>query len=375
MEKIWHISGLAVTGLAGWALLFKVLFKPFFSALCYVVLPGGANGKPQRQPWRLEAGAFKTFARLGAILLGMTLAFPLARVQASPAPAKTRAPVIMVGDRLVDLAHGMGVIPAAMSVRCSLWPLCDQLKLSSQVLGCPGCLLKKKGAPLFRFAEKKGIRQVLIEKSSRFCIYKEDLDLEKIGTLAAEKGLEVRYVDFTRGLKPALEETAALLQCPGKAASLFGRYTKAMEKTAMKITGRAFPEKAVIIRGTYQVESGKTFLRVETPGGYADRFLLEPLGIRNVGDQVVPPGKVPAKGHITVRKLEGLIRAAPDALIIAGDTIAVQKAIHSQTGKIPGLAQVPALKHHAVYSLPGYVDASVLEYPLILRQWADVLAR
>ena len=67
-----------------------------------------------------------------------------------------KMPVIMLGDRLVDVAHSMGVVPEAMSVRCSLWPMCSGLQNAVQVLGCPSCLVKKKAAPMLDYIKKHG---------------------------------------------------------------------------------------------------------------------------------------------------------------------------------------------------------------------------
>ncbi|SMC39154.1 substrate-binding protein [Desulfocicer vacuolatum DSM 3385] len=307
-------------------------------------------------------------------LLAVALALPTPSAMASPSKVGEQIPVIMVGDRLVDAAHSLGVVPVAMVVRCSMWPMCDKLKSSVQVLGCPECLLKKKLDPLFKYGEKHGIKKVFIEKSMEFCAYKKGLDLEKIGDLAKAGGYEVSYVDFTQGLDHAVQGTAELIGQKNKAVPAMGKYRQAMEKTLKFIKNKTFVKNVVIIRGTYQAASGKTFLRIESPNGYADKFMLDPLGINNVGQLAVPQGKTPSKGHIQVRKLTGLIAAAPDAIIMTGDAQAVQKAIYRAVKKNPALAGVPALKGHALFSLPGYVDASVMEYPGVLKQWADFLA-
>jgi hypothetical protein len=296
-------------------------------------------------------------------------------VSASPAPAPRQMDVIMIGDRLVDVSHSLGVVPAAMSVRCSLWPLCKPLQSAVQVLGCPNCLTKKKAAPLLKFSQKQKIKRVLIEKSDPFCTYVPGLRLEKIASFLDSKGFDIQYVDFTQGLETAVRLTADLLGCVETADGVLADYTKAMEKSREKIAGQQFARTVVILRGTYQAATGKTFLRVEAPGGYADRFLLKPMGIENVGGKVVAAGKKPSKGHVAVRKLDGLIAAAPEAIVMTGDAIAVQKVLADAVNSNPSLAEVPAIKAHAIYSLPGYIDSSVVEYPLILRRWADALGR
>lgn len=317
-------------------------------------------------------------ARLAATaavtILTLCLALPLSSAMASPAKVAKPLPVIMIGDRLVDTAHSLGVVPSAMAVRCALWPLCDTLKSSVQVLGCPNCLLKKKAVPLFKYAKAHGIKQVLIEKSSQFCEYMPDLELEEIGALLKAKGYDVKYVDFSQGLEKAVNQIAELTGTKDKAVKAMENYLKEMDKTRAFIASNTFVKKVVIIRGTYQAGSGKTFLRIEAPQGYADKFLLDPLGVKNAGNLAVPKGKAVSKGHIQVRKLKGLIEAAPDAIIMTGDAMAVQKAICRAVKQTPALAEVPALRDHALFSLPGYVDGSVMEYPGILKQWADFLA-
>jgi hypothetical protein len=309
-----------------------------------------------------------------AAAVGLIVATPVRQATASPVPAPERADVIMIGDRLVDVAYNLGVVPAAMSVRCSLWPMCEHLKTAVQVLGCPKCLSKKKAAPLLKFAQQHGIKRILIEKSDPFCEYVPELKLEAIANLVESKGLEIDFIDFTRGLEDAVRQTATLFGRRDKADDVMARYTEAMEKTRAKMAGKQFPKKVVIISGTYQPTTGKAFLRIEVPGGYADRFLLQPMGIENIGNLILLEKKTPSKGHVAIRKLDGLVVAAPDAIVMTGDAVAVQKAIVKALKQNPALAQVPAIKAHAVYSLPGYVGASVIEYPQILRRWADLLS-
>ncbi len=284
-----------------------------------------------------------------------------------------KIPVIMIGDRLVDVAHSMGVVPEAMSVRCSLWPMCSGLQTAVQALGCPSCLGSKKAAPMLEYIEKHGKKTVLIEKSSSFCTYTPEVDLEKIETLLKDKGLDIKYVDFTKGLETAVKQTAELIGYPEKADKVIADYKENMNKTNERIQGKKFPSTAVILKGTYQADTGKSFVQIEVPGGYADRFILDKLGIKNTGDKMVPSNKKPSKGHITVRKLDNLADAAPEAIIMTGDIASVQKLVLKAVEKNSALKNVPAVKNMKMYGLTGYIDASVMEYPMILRKWADAL--
>jgi hypothetical protein len=57
------------------------------------------------------------------LILGLFLFIGLLQVWSGPAysgprPALEKIKVIIIGDRLVDIAYNLGVVPEAMSVRC-----------------------------------------------------------------------------------------------------------------------------------------------------------------------------------------------------------------------------------------------------------------
>jgi ABC-type hemin transport system substrate-binding protein len=89
---------------------------------------------------------------------------------------------------------------------------------------------------------------------------------------------------------------------------------------------------------------------------------------------MVSSGQKPVKGHIIIRKLDGLAVVAPDVIVMTGDSLAVQKALAEALKKNPALAEVPAIRDHAIFTLPGYIDAGVMEYPHILQRWVEVLS-
>lgn len=299
---------------------------------------------------------------------------------AAPAEAPKRAEVIILGDRVVDIAYNLGVLPAAMSVRCAMWPLCEQINNAAQVLGCPNCVLKKQAAPVLDFARKQGINRVIIEKHPVFCKYK-DVSPADAAPFLKDKGLVIEYVDFSDGLEKAVRRTAALLEGREKGDSLIKTYKKQMARTKKKLEGCSMDAEVVILNGVYQPASGRVMLRAEAPGGYADKFLLEPLGCVNKGAVFQSGDAKPSKGHYMLKKsrqgpvLKPLVAAAPDVIVMTGDAFAVQKAIADALQYTPELADVPAVKNNRIYSLPAYIDASVLEYPEILARWAQALGQ
>ena len=319
-----------------------------------------------------KSKAPKKVAILFIICLGLVLLFSRT-TEAKPkiAPDKIRA--IMVGDRLVDIAFNLGVLPEAMSVRCSIWPMCKKLLNTSQILGCPKCIVDRIPNIVPDTAKKRGIKRIIIEKHPNFCIYKPKVKPANVVPLLEGKGLTIEYVDFSNGLESAIRQTANLLGCQSKGDALIKRYKKAMAKAKDALPKEKSGKKVVIISGTYQSATGKAFLRVEMPGGYSDRFLLDPIGCINVGDVLKSETRKVDKGHFLIGKLGALAKAKPDIIVMTGNPFAVQKALAAAVKKNPALANVPAIKDLAIYSLPFYGDSSVIEYPAILRQWTDAL--
>nr|WP_320191804.1 cbb3-type cytochrome c oxidase subunit I [uncultured Desulfobacter sp.] len=317
----------------------------------------------------------KKLAAVTALLIAGILFINTAPCMASATPVPEKADVIIIGDRLVDIAYNLGVLPAAMSVRCSLWPLCDTFKTTSQVLGCPNCLQKKKAKPLIDFANAHQIKKVIIEKGNPFCALVPKLHPEKIADLLETHGLSVTIVEYSHDLNKTVNQMAGLLGKENKAQTLLDDYEQNLAKVMKNIEKKNFAKRVVVLNGVFQASSGKSFLRVESPGGYADQFLLSALKSTNVGNEMVKPEKKASKGHYSIRKLDSLVAAAPDAIIVTGDGFAVQKALSRALVQNPDLAKIPAIKNQAVYNLPGFVQSSLIEYPSILSQWAFVLAR
>ena len=315
----------------------------------------------------------KLSAFLFIICLGMSLLFSQF-AEATPKKTPKTIKAIMIGDRLVDVAFNLGFLPEAMSVRCSMWPMCKKLTNTSQILGCPRCIVSRIPHIVPDTARERGIKRIILEKHPNFCIYKPKVKPANILPLLEGKGLTIEYVDFSNGLESAIRQTANLLGCNSKADALIERYNKAMAKTKKKLPKKKLGKKVVIIDGTYQSTTGKSFLRIEMPDGYSDRFMLNPNGCINVGDILKSETKKVDKGHFSIRKLNKLQIAKPDIIIMTGNYFAVQKALAAEVRKNPALTSVPAIKNLAIYGLPFYGDSSVIEYPAILRQWTNALS-
>ncbi len=311
-----------------------------------------------------------TLVCLVALAWGAVAVASTGKMRAKPPEVRQ---VIMIGDRLVDVAHELGVLPVAMSVRGSLWPKAKQLKTASQILGCPNYVTKKnKEAVPEALKRYPDVQRLLVEKSENFCLYRPAVKPTDIAAIVGDT-VAVEYVDFTQGVGPAILEVGKVLGLEEKAEKLAGKYREATDRLeALKKKVGKLGLNVVVINGVLS-KAGKKFLRVETPGGYSDRFMLEPLGCKNVGDGLTA-GKKPEKGHVTIRSLRKLLEIKPDALVITGDAAAVQMALHQAVVETPELAELPLITQQAVYALPAYYDSGVLEYPEIFTVWATVLS-
>jgi len=246
----------------------------------------------------------------------------------------------------------------------------SQIGKATEVLGCPVKVCKKSPSLVPKALDKMNIKQVIIEKHPEYCLYKKITPSCILDKLKDRKDVSVKFVDFSKGLGHAVQTTAELFGCSEKAAGIMDKYNKDMD-LAKKNLAKAKPkQRVVLLSGTFQRDTGKTFLRVEAPGGYSDQYMLAPLKAENVGNVLASKNAKTTKGHFTIRKLTGLTKANPDIIVIFGDVAAVQKALYKATLKHPELAGVKALRDNAVYSLPFYADCGPLEYPIHLNKWA-----
>lgn len=316
----------------------------------------------------------KTRVLLSVFCLSAFLVFCLAAgVWANPVKAPEKIKVVMVGDRLVDISRSLGVLPEAMSVRCSTWPMCKELRLASQVLGCPKCIVTKKPKALPNYMKQHGITRLILEKNDNFCLYR---NINPAGTAKLVRdlpGVQVEYVDFNKGLIPAIEQTAKLLGKEVQARQVIASYNERMAKVEKSIPKQKLGLRVLILNGVYSDATGKTFIRVEAPGGYTDQYILEPLGCTNAGAPMVGDESRISKGHAMTARLRGMAEANPDVIVLTGDAFAVQLALRAAQEKNPDLSKIPALANGAVYSLPLYTDSSVLEYPEVFTRWATAL--
>ena len=233
------------------------------------------------------------------VMLGKTAD---ARTRTTKAAPPEIVDVIIIGDRVVNIAYNLDVLPVAMSVRGSIWPMSGEIKTASQILGCPNHVVSSNKKAIPNGLKKFNVKRVIVEKNDNFCIYKPKVNPGKISSIL--EGLEVKidYVDFLRGVESAIRQTAKLLDREEKADALIEEYNKNLAKAQKKLPKEILGKKVLILSGTYQNDTGKAMVRVEAPGGYSDNFFLKPMGCINVGDVFLPANGKADKGHYPVAK-------------------------------------------------------------------------
>lgn len=312
---------------------------------------------------------------VSACLCCMAVCLTAAVGRATPPKAPERINAVMVGDRLVDVSLKLGVIPEGMSVRLSMWPDKAQgLPLATQVLGCPNFVTTKHPETIPDFMKRRGITLIILEKSRKFCLYKQKVNPVQVADLVKDvPGVRIEYVDFTRGVPAAIARTAELLDRAEEGGRVAATYEAAMKKVEAELPPAGLGRRVLVLNGKYLAANGKGFIRLEAPGGYTDQYILDPLGCTNASSGMLTDTMKVTKGHVSVSRMRGLAKANPDVIVATGDGFAVQKALRDALKRDPSLAEVPALKNGEVYSLPFYGDSSILEYPLIFRQWQKAL--
>ncbi len=286
---------------------------------------------------------------------------------------------IIIGDRVVDIAYNLGVLPKAMSVRGSQWKMAQKLRIGSQILGCPMFTTVKKKQTIPDALKKFGVKRVIAEKTDHFCLYKPEVKPDSIAQILKGSDVTVEYVDFAGGVESAVRQVAKLVGREDRVDALLEKYKKSLAK-AQAMIPKELGKKVLVFNGTYQHDTGKLSLRVEAPGFYTDHFFLTPMGCTNVGDAFKPADGKSSKGHYPVQKrkhglvLDPLLTANPDVIVLVGNAYAGQKALATYVKTHPETAAIPAIKNQAIFSLPHYVDSSVLEFPRILLQWSKALS-
>lgn len=287
----------------------------------------------------------------------------LAQKKANPGCERVNA--IFISDKIAEIAYRLGVVPADYCARCC-WPMVNKELSTVKRLGC----YRTKVETVLKAADKHNIKFALVEDASP-AIYKKKWNwYRKYGNPLKEKGYNVKRIDFSKGVSETILEIGKLLGKDEKAKELAKQYTERLKMTRSKIPASKVNKKILVLKG-----AGKRGIQVEAPGGYTDQFLLGLLGCINVGDLVKSEDTEVKKGHFMLEDWQRVAKANPDIIVKCGNPYPVERGLVKALKKYPELSEVLAIKNHAVYTLPGYMDSSVTRYPSVLGAWIDAICR
>ena len=271
---------------------------------------------------------------------------------------------IFISDKITEVAYRLGVVPVAYCARCGA-----KLNKDLSTVKRLGCY-KTKVETVLKAADMYKIKFALVEDAAPAIFKKKGNWYKKYGEHLKEKGYKVYRIDFSKGIPEAIVEIGKVLSKEEKAKELAGQYAERLEMTKRKIPATKVNKKILVLKG-----AGKRSVQVEAPGGYTDQFLLEPLGCVNVGDKVKSKDTKVIKCHFNLENWQAIVKAGPDIIVKCGNPYPVERGFAKALKKYPELSSVPAIKNHAVYTLPVYIDSSVTQYPMVLSTWIDAICR
>ncbi|MBI9090088.1 MAG: ABC transporter substrate-binding protein [Desulfobacterium sp.] len=307
------------------------------------------------------------------LVLGVTLFWSNTVLSACSSTPMAQKDVVIIGERTVATALRLNILPAAWVGRKTLWEGAGAAKAGAQFLSCPNGFAGPKKTKVKKALEQYKGMPVLLSKAATTCLYKPEITPAVLEKQLNAWDITPVVIDFTKGIDQAVKTLGDYFNCQEKATAELAAYHKQMDR-AQTLAAKVRPGiKVAVISGTFQAATGKSFLRLEAPGGYTDTYILKMLKARNLAHAVITPRDKISKGHLTIREIDKILAATPDVIVITGDSLAVQVAISRAVAKNPALSNTPALKNQAVFSLPFYSDADPLSYPQVLMEWVTAL--
>ncbi len=313
----------------------------------------------------------KLFLSCGLFLT--CLIFLVSSAGAGPRPGNQQIPAIFIGERVVNIAYHLGVMPEAMVTRCD-WPMVPRELATIRTLGCPKRVIVKNKKSVIETALEMGIKRVIVEKNKHYNQPKTGVNPAKIIPVLQKAGLTVEVVDFDNGVEAAITSIGLLLQRQEQAEKLKQEYLKALGKVTKKIAAKKTSRNVVVLRGVLVGSRSTPFVQVDEAKGYTDHFLLTPLGCKNISDRLKNAKTKSKKGYFQIPSMAKLLEAQPDTIIMTGKSFAVQQALIKEINKNPAMLQIPAIKNQRIFSLPDYIDGSVIDYPRILSLWHKAMS-
>ena len=280
---------------------------------------------------------------------------------------------LVVGEQSVSALYRLKVIPSRWVGRKSFWEKSSEISASSNFLSCPLGLIGAKSDRVKNALKEMGTSPVIITKPpEKACLYKPMITTERISKKMKSFNADPIVVDFSNGIEPGVKQLGKLFNAEKQAQFEIKKYKRLMTRAEKNMKEVPAKIKVAVISGVYQESTGKSFIRVELPGGYTDQFILDLVKAENVASKVFNSEEIKKadKGHIIIRgkKFAEILKAKPDLIAVTGDSYSVEKAFYKALR-----ASGEKSENFKLFSLPFYAQADLLSYPEVLMKWSTAL--
>ncbi len=283
---------------------------------------------------------------------------------------------VFIGDKILDVANTLGVMPKFASARFSQWP--NAATFETKKLGCPNRVTQKVKDVVPKLIDEQGVKRIVVEKPKKdkgqYCLLVKKVDPMDIIEIVKGKDVEITVIDFSKGDRDGIIATAKYLGKEAEGKALANKYEKEMKaaKEAMKSVPKG--KNVVVLEGIFHNKMKKLFMFAESKGFYTDTIFLEPFGAKNVTDMLNVQNRKIMKGafEVTSKDLKAMVKANPDIIIVYGNG---QKQIKETLAKLaaedPKFANIPAIKNNKIVNLPYYIGIDIEKGPSIINEWAN----
>lgn len=277
---------------------------------------------------------------------------------------------IFVGDRLIHIAHTLGVVSKAMVARGCKWKGAQQIP--AKLLGCPNRVIIKDKAIIPETIKKMKIENIYIEKHQFSCLLKKEVAIQKVLSIAKRTKAKITIVDISDDFETSVKNVAKIFGKEKQAQKRLDKFNKELafaEKRAKRIKKS---KKVVVIKGFIKKKTGRIFLSIEAKGFQTDQYFLSHFGYNNIGNSLKDVTSKNEKDFFPVKDLSGLIKANPDVIVAYGE--GVFESIVKLIQKHPEAKKITAIQNHTVFNLPYYIGSDVFNYPSYLIRWTHSLS-
>ncbi len=276
---------------------------------------------------------------------------------------------VFIGDRVLDVANMLRIMPKFASARFSQWD--KSFCFKTKRLGCPNKTTRIKKDIIPNLIDKKGVKKIVVEKTDNYCLLMKQVNPMDIMDIIKNKDVNVTVIDFSKSEREGIIQTAKYLGKEKEGIKIANNYEKELKKAKESMKGIKKEKRVVVLKAFTDRKTKKFVLNGEAKGFYTDKFFLDAFGAKNVSDLMNKDNKKLFKGGFPIADLENLIEVNPDVIILLGNKIEkVKEKLLKLIAKNPKFTSIPAIKNNAIAdNLEYYMGNDIENGPKIILEW------